>query len=214
MFPPEEESKRYKSFLKDLSDHFEVKEESYDVEFFGQKIKKTREEKNISIEELARRTGFSVDVISELENQKASPQIGTIIRLAKALKTVFGTFVSEKTDKNYSVVRQSERKAISRHASQKGHNYSYMSLASDVSNRHMETFIVKLEHHESLEEMSIHDGEEFIFVIEGEVKIRLEDKIEILSVGDSIYYFSNIPHLVSSNISGPTYILAVIYTGS
>jgi len=78
----------------------------------------------------------------------------------------------------------------------------------------METFIVKLEPQDSFEELSIHDGEEFIFVIEGEVKLRIEDKIEILSAGDSTYYFSNIPHQVCSNISGPTYILAVIYTGS
>jgi transcriptional regulator with XRE-family HTH domain len=214
MFVPEEDSKRYQKFLKDLSDHFDIKESEQVVESVGERIKKARKEKGISIEDLSARTGFSVEMLSNFENQKASPQIGTIIRLAKALKTVFGTLTSDQEDKNYSVVRQSERKVISRHASQKGHNYSYMSLASDVNKRHMETFIVKLEPQDSFEELSIHDGEEFIFVIEGEVKLRIEDKTEILSAGDSIYYFSNIPHLVSSNISEPTYILAVIYTGS
>ena len=214
MFVPEEDSKRYQKFLKGLSDHFEIKESEQVVESVGEKIRKARKEKGISIEELSSRTGFSVEMLSNLEKQKASPQIGTIIRLAKALKTVFGTLTSDQEDKNYSVVRQGERKVVARHASQKGHNYSYMSLASDVNKRHMETFIVKLEAQDSFEELSIHDGEEFIFVIEGEVKLRIEDKIEILSAGDSIYYFSNIPHQVSSNISGPTYILAVIYTGS
>ena len=89
-----------------------------------------------------------------------------------------------------------------------------MSLASDVKGRHMESFIVKLEPETPDQELSVHDGEEFMFVIDGEMKARLGGKVEILSTGDTIYYLSNIPHLVTSNRNEPTYILAVIYTGS
>jgi len=78
----------------------------------------------------------------------------------------------------------------------------------------MESFIVKLEPETPDQELSAHDGEEFIFVIDGEMKARVGEKVEILFTGDTIYYLSNIPHLVASNRNEPTYILAVIYTGS
>ncbi|MFH2012054.1 MAG: XRE family transcriptional regulator [Pseudomonadota bacterium] len=209
-----EDSKRYQNFLKELTDHFEEKESSDNVESVGERIKKIRETKGISLQELSAQTDFPVDLLSQIENKTVSPQIGTIIKLAKSLKTVFGELTAEEGQKTYSILRHGERKVVSRSTTQKGHNYTYMSLASDVKGRHMESFIVKLESDSPEQELSAHDGEEFIFVIDGEMKVRLGEKVEILSTGDTIYYLSNIPHLVTSNRNGPTYILAVIYTGS
>lgn len=214
MSMPGEDSKRYQHFLKELTEHFEDKESLDTVESVGERIKKIRETKGISLEELSTRTGFPVELLSQIEDQTVSPQIGTIIKLAKSLKTVFGTLTAEVGEKTYAIVRQSERKVVSRPASQRGHNYTYMSLASDVKNRHMESFIVKLEPETPDQELSVHDGEEFIFVIDGEMKARIGERVETLATGDTIYYLSSIPHLVTSNRSEPTYILAVIYTGS
>jgi len=214
MSMPGEDSKRYQHFLKELTEHFEDKDTSDAIESVGERIKNIRETKGISIEELSTRTGFPVDLLSQIESQAISPQIGTIIKLAKSLKTVFGTLTDEEGERTYSIVRQSERKEVSRSTAQKGRHYTYMSLASDVKGRHMESFIVKLEPETPDQELSVHDGEEFIFIIDGEMKARLGEKVEILSTGDTIYYLSNIPHLVTSNRKEPTYILAVIYTGS
>ncbi|HCX89904.1 MAG TPA: XRE family transcriptional regulator [Deltaproteobacteria bacterium] len=214
MTMPGEDSKRYQHFLKELTEHFEDKESPDIVESVGERIKKIRETEGISLEELSTKTGFPIDLLSQIENQTVSPQIGTIIKLAKSLKTVFGTLTAEEGEKTYSIVRHGERKVVSRSASQKGHNYTYMSLASDVKGRHMESFIVKLEPETPDQELSAHDGEEFIFVIDGEMKARVGEKVGILFTGDTIYYLSNIPHLVASNRNEPTYILAVIYTGS
>jgi len=214
MSMPGEESKRYQHFLKELTEHFEDNEMPEAVESVGDKIKKIRETKGISLEELSSRTGFPVELLSQIENRTVSPQIGTIIKLAKSLNTVFGSLTSEEGENTYSIVRQSERKVVSRSASQREHHYTYMTLASDVKERHMESFIVKLEPETPDQELSVHDGEEFIFVIDGEMKVRLGEKVEVLSTGDTIYYLSKVPHLVTSNRDEPTYILAVIYTGS
>ncbi len=213
MFIQKEDSIRYQRFLKELSEHFEVKEGPVPVETVGERLKKIRKQKGLSIKDLSAKTGFSAELLSQIENQTVTPQIGTIIKLARSLKTVFGTLTAEEGINTYSVVRQNERKVTSRHTSQQGHNYEYISLASDVKNRHMESFVVKLGPETPEQELSIHEGEEFIFVIDGEMKAVLGDEIEILSTGDSIYYFSSIPHLVTSNRKEPTYILAVIYTG-
>ena len=56
-----------------------------------------------------------------------------------------------------------------------------------------------------------HIGEEIIFVLEGKVEVSLLDKKEILNPGDSIYYDSTMPHIVSCHGKEPATILAVIY---
>ena len=60
---------------------------------------------------------------------------------------------------------------------------------------------------------SVHDGEELIYVIDGEVKIVVEDKVEILSLGDALYLKSTSPHVVITNNDKPALILAVMYSG-
>ena len=210
MSMPGEDSKRYQHFLKELTEHFEEKESPDTVESVGERIKKIRETEGISLEDLSSRTGFPVELLSQIENRTVSPQIGTIIKLAKSLKTVFGTLTAEEGEKPYSIVRQSERKVVSRPAAQKGHHYTYMSLASDVKGRHMESFIVKLEPETPDQELSIHEGEEFIYVLEGIVSLKIGADAFELEPGDSVYYLSTTPHLIAAK-SGEATIIAVLY---
>ena len=76
----------------------------------------------------------------------------------------------------------------------------------------MEPFLVTLTPAESPQvEPNQHIGEEIIFVLEGKVEVSLLDKTEILNPGDSIYYDSTMPHIVSCHGKEPATILAVIY---
>jgi len=61
---------------------------------------------------------------------------------------------------------------------------------------------------------SVHEGEEFIFVLEGEMEVILGNHTDILFPGDSIYYDSTIPHKVQCHQDKVTRILAVIYAPS
>ena len=76
----------------------------------------------------------------------------------------------------------------------------------------MEPFLVTLEPAETDEERSNHDGQEFIFVLQGEMEVRLGEERHLLESGDSIYYDSTVPHLVKCHGSEKTKILAVLYT--
>ena len=79
----------------------------------------------------------------------------------------------------------------------------------------MEPFIVTLEPATlKLSKTSVHDGEEFIFVLEGEMEVILGDHRDILYPGDSIYYDSSIPHRVQCHQDKLTRILAVLYPAS
>jgi transcriptional regulator with XRE-family HTH domain len=183
------------------------------VEEIGIRIKSIREEKGLSLDQLSKLTGFDVDLLSNIESSKVQPQLGTIIKLSKALDSAFGRIVSGVGDKLYSVTRKNEQKIVSRSTSRKGRKqlYTYKSLAPEVKGRHMEALIVQLEENPE-DDMSVHEGEEFIYVLDGTVLLNIGgDKFE-LEPGDSAYYLSTTPHLIASK-SGKATILAVLYEG-
>ena len=179
----------------------------------GERIRKLREEKGLSLDELSSLTGFEIGFLSRLEKNEAQPQLGTVIKLSKALDSAFGRLVSGVGDKLYSITRKDERRIVSRSTSQTGKKqvYIYKSLAPDVKGRHMEALIVQLEE-VSEKEISVHEGEEFIFVLDGVVVLEIgEDSFE-LDPGDTAYYLSTTPHHIAAK-SGKATILAVLYEG-
>ncbi len=181
----------------------------------GEKIRDLREKKGLSLQDLASRTGYSSAILSQMENHMVSPPLGALIKLAKALELKVGAFFGDDPREPYAIVRKDERRSISRFASKEGvsYGYSYESLGFDKKDRHMEPFLVTLEPATvKSEKLSSHEGEEFIFVLEGEMEAILGTHKDILYPGDCIYYDSNIPHKVQCHREKATKILAVIWT--
>jgi len=199
-------------FFEDLTGRItETAKES--VEEIGTRIKNLRKEKGLSLDELSKLTGFEVQMLDRIEKDEVQPQLGTVIKLSKALDSAFGRIVSGVGNKIYSITRKDERKVISRSTSHKGQRkaYTYMSLAPEVKGRHMEALLVQLEE-DPEEEISIHEGEEFIFALDGVVKMKIGQDAFELEPGDSVYYLSTTPHHISAK-SGKATILAVLYEG-
>ena len=194
-------------------------EEVTDVEeiHVGEKVKTLREQKGLSLKDLADLTGFSTALLSQMENHLVSPSLGTMIKLAKALGVKVGDFLGETEGEPFAIVRKDERKKVSRFASKEGvkYGYAYESLGFEKKNRHMEPFIVTLEPATvKTSKTSVHDGEEFIFVLEGAMEVILGNHTDVLYPGDSIYYDSTIPHRVQCHQDRVTTILAVLYAPS
>lgn len=183
------------------------------VKDIGEQITKLREEKRLSLEELSKLTGFDVEFLANIEKKEILPQLGTVVKLAKALDSAFCRLVSGVGDKLYSVTRKHEQKVVSRSTSRTGKKklYTYKSLAPEVKGRHMEALVVELEEFPE-EEMSVHEGEEFIYVLEGGIALKIGEDTFDLEPGDSVYYLSTTPHLVTAK-SGKATILAVLYGG-
>jgi transcriptional regulator with XRE-family HTH domain len=181
----------------------------------GERIRELRENKGLSLQDMANRTGYSSALLSQVENHFISPPLGGLIKIAKALEVKVGTFFGDEPRESYAIVRKDERKHISRFASKEGvsYGYSYESLGFDKKDRQMEPFLVTLEPATvKSEKLSSHDGEEFIFVLEGEMEAILGDHKDVLQPGDCIYYDSTIPHKVQCHREVPTKILAVLWT--
>ncbi|MBI9086545.1 MAG: cupin domain-containing protein [Desulfobacterales bacterium] len=181
------------------------------VEEIGQRIRTLRESKGLSLDELSHLTGFDEEMLSRIESADIQPQLGTVIKLSKALDSAFGRLISGRGDKLYSITRKTERRIVSRSTSKKGEHkaYSYKSLAPEVKGRHMEALMVQLEE-DSDPDVSVHDGEEFIYVLDGIVLLRIGDERFDLEPGDSVYYLSTTPHVVAAK-TGKATILAVLY---
>ena len=179
----------------------------------GARVKAVRESKGLSLLDISQRTALDISLLEQIEDGTAAPPLGTVIKLAKALEMKMGFFISGKEDRPYTIVRREDRKIISRYDSKKGerYGYEYESLAPHKKDRHMEPFLVTLEPTEGEEGSSTHDGQEFIYVLEGKMEVRLEEEIHILEPGDAIYYDSTVPHLVKCQGRETTKILAVLY---
>jgi transcriptional regulator with XRE-family HTH domain len=179
----------------------------------GEKVRYVREEKTLSLEDVSRRTGIDIPLLKQIENGTVSPPLGVIIKLAKALDMKMGYFISGEENRAYTIVRRNDRKVISRYDSrrQKQYGYEYESLAPHKKDRHMEPFMVTLEPVETEGGRSTHDGQEFIFVLQGNMEVCLGEEVHILEPGDAIYYDSSVPHLVKCHGNEATRILAVLY---
>ena len=183
----------------------------------GFKIKGIRESKNISIEELSERSGLSVDQITSIENDQYLPSLGPLIKVARALGVRLGTFLDDNDSLGPVVCRAEERElnssiSFSNDATDARKHMEYHPLAKQKTGRHMEPFIIDIQPCEEKEfKLSAHEGEEFIYVMEGEIEIEYGKEKYTLKEGDSIFYDSIVKHHVHGAPGKAAKILAVIY---
>lgn len=181
----------------------------------GLRIHDTRQMRGLTLQDLSSRTGISLETLEKVEGNKMIPPLGELIKLGKALEMKMGYFISPGVEKAMTVIHADKRTVVSRHGKKKSEQYGYFyeSLAPEKADRFMEPFLVTMVPSD-VKELSTHDGQEFIFVLEGEMRAQVGDQVEILRAGDAVYYDSSSPHLVKCHGETPTKILAVLYTGS
>ena len=181
----------------------------------GEKIKQIREMKKVSLDELAERSGMDISLVQKIEQEKNVPSLAPLIKIARALGVRLGTFLDDSDSYGPVVVRSGEYHKGVRFTSQTSEareHLNFFSLAFDKAGRNMEPFIVEIE--PSLQSdymLSSHEGEEFIYVLEGEIEINYGKEIYNLAKGDSIYLDSVVIHNVHAANNQPARILAVVY---
>ena len=166
----------------------------------GSKIKGIRESKNISIEEISERSGLSADQIQSIENDQYLPSLGPLIKIARALGVRLGTFLDDNEELGPVVCRAEERNSsisFSNGSADARKHMEYHSLAKQKAGRHMEPFIIDIQPCEEKNfKSSAHEGEEFIYVMSGEIEIDYGKEKYLLKDGDSIFYDSIVEHHV------------------
>ena len=182
----------------------------------GSQVRQLRQRRDLTLQDVSDATGLSKPLLSQIENNIAAPPIATLLKISKALGVNIGHFFQDSpSTSRIVVVRQEERhRAMSRifeEADKVG--YRYESLAYPMADKHMEPFIVEIEPNREDElQFYNHRGEEFLFVMEGEVEFRGANQVIVLYNGDSIYFHSSIPHSVRCVGERAAKALAVIYS--
>lgn len=176
------------------------------VKTFGRAVKGMREARQWSIEALAEATGQSPEFIGKVENEEITPSVSFLLRLANAMKIDPGTFL-----------RREERAMIrnirSREFLKRTQNYSYQTLSPGAENDHLRAFMITIEPKQAHKPVAYkHEGEEFVFVMEGELKLTVGNKAHHLKPGDSMHFNSDIPHKLKSTSNEMTRCLVVLYT--
>ena len=181
----------------------------------GKKIEAVRNLKNITIDQLADRCGFSADMMTRIEQDQAIPSLGHLIKVARVLGVRLGTFLDDMDNLGPIVTRKNTLKqgvSFSNKNSGSSANLDFFPLAGDKSGRHMEPFLVDIiPVPQSDFTLSSHEGEEFIYVLSGNVEISYGKETYLLAEGDSIYYDSLVDHHVHTANQEPAQILGVVY---
>ncbi len=182
----------------------------------GNKIRKLRKQRALTLQEVSNITGLSKPLLSQIENNIAAPPIATLIKISTALGVKISHFFRDHDkDDRIVVVRKDERYSVKKlfhHKDEKRIGYRWESLAYPMVGKQMEPFVVEIEPLEE-QEMTFndHQGEEFHFILDGIVEFKSADQIHHLEKGDSIYFDSSIPHALRG-IGGVARSLIVIFS--
>lgn len=182
----------------------------------GSKIRQLRELQGLSVAELAERSQSSADLIEHIEAGALVPSLTPLLRLARALGVRLGTFVDDELQPGPVVVRAGHSEKVVRFSgkspSTQASALDFHALASNKRDRHMEPYLIDV--HPAAPDacaLSSHEGEEFLYVLEGQIEVAYGATRYQLEAGDSIYYDSVVPHDVHAAGGADARILAMVY---
>lgn len=173
---------------------------------FGAMVRQLRKARGWSAGELAKKTGQTPDFIEQVELDQMSPPVGFIIRMAQTMEVDPGTFLSKEEQ---TAIRDRRAQAFQKRTQ----NYSYTTLTTDAEESHLRAFMVTIEPQLDHKPVAYkHEGEEFIYVMAGDLELTLGSKVQRFKTGESIRFNSDVPHKLKSISNEQTRCLVVLYT--
>ncbi len=156
----------------------------------GRKIREMREAKAFTIKQLAELAECTPSLISQIERGKTDPSISMLKRIARGLRANIVDFFMVSVNDDDVVTREADRVDIQ----MKRWEARIQSLVKNVTNKKMQPFFTVIGPGGGSHGMYCHEGEEFGFVIKGEMELILNDKVHKVRENESFYFSSQIPH--------------------
>ena len=161
----------------------------------GDKIRILRKRLGMTQRELAEQVGLTPSFISQLEKNLISPSLDSLLKLSEKLNTQPIYFLTDEESGFWQkmVIKPSERQDI-HPADLKTSDVKFQLLVSDVINRRMEPYLLTLNEGASIDgHFFRHKGDEFAYVMEGELEVEIEGGRQRVGRGDSLYIESAVP---------------------
>lgn len=151
----------------------------------GERIRILRSVQNRTLQEVADKCGLSKSMISKIENDKTIPSVATLVKIAQTL----GTNISQLLEQDswdravVTTLEEAEKKLVK---TEKG--YHIFPYASVYHEKKMQPFLFVARKGEVIPHEVSHEGEEFVFVVAGSMKMQVGDTEYVLKTGDSLYF--------------------------
>lgn len=169
-----------------MAKDIEVKDEGALNSFkVGDRIRGLRITQKRTSQELADACGLSKSMISKIENNRTVPSVATLVKIAGTLGTTISGLMEE-TNWLKPVVTSREEAVKKMVRTEKG--YSIFPFASAIHEKKMQPFLFAARKGEVIPHQLSHEGEEFVYVIEGSMEMQVGETIHILKTGDSLYF--------------------------
>jgi transcriptional regulator with XRE-family HTH domain len=172
----------------------------------GTKIKALREHSGMSREEFALKAGLSPETLTRVEQDEEIPPVGTILQISSALGLDAGGLLNQAETETR---KQSKQQGLEK----RRRSYAYETLAPGSPHMHMKAFAVTIDPHRDHEMVEYrHEGEEFIYVLRGELDVTVGENQHHLDQGKSLHFHATIPHMLSNPGPVKTELIVVLYT--
>lgn len=176
----------------------------------GLNVRQTRKKRNMTLDDIARCTNLSKGLLSKIENFRTLPSLPVLAAIARSLRISLNILlkgVGLEQGRSFHLVKASMRQKIKREKS-RGFNYSAL-MARSLGSIGFESVVLTLAPGAKRKPVST-DGDEFIFILEGEIMFKVGNESIELSAGDALYFDGRLPH-TPRNQSKSTAELLVIY---
>ena len=177
----------------------------------GKRIQTYRTKLDMSVYDLAQKSGIDEKVINSIEKGQVLPALGVLTKLSRALGQRLGTFMDDQFKPDPIITRAKDLAA--KKVAKEGTNvlgYESHSLALGKPDRHMDPFRIEFAA-DGVDEVTSHEGEELINCIAGEVELTYGNEKSVLKPGDTAYYNSVVKHGLRALGGKPASIYGIVF---
>lgn len=162
----------------------------------GQKLRQLRLRKKIALTDLGRHTGLSASMLSQLENGKLVPTLPTLARIAMVFDVGLEHFFTDKrARRTFTIVRAEDRLRFPENAESPVPGYFFEVLAFGAPMKNLSAYLAEFPKDQcDPAREHVHEGAEFIHVLEGELTLHYQSERHVLRAGDSVYFDASEPH--------------------
>ena len=178
----------------------------------GREVRAFRQKAGMTVADLARRTGLSLGMLSKIENGNTSPSLATLQTLSHALSVPMTAFFRQFEEVHEAIhTKSGEGLEIERRGTRAGHQYRLLGHTGGGGGRTVvEPYMIELTEESDVFPLFQHDGLEFLYMLEGEVRYRHADKLYTMRPGDSLFFNADAPHGPEELVQLPIRFLSVI----
>jgi transcriptional regulator with XRE-family HTH domain len=173
----------------------EAAEEFIESKRIGERIKYLRQRKQMGLVELGRHTGLSASFLSQLETGRVVPTLRNLARIAMVFSKDMSYFFEPERPELFRIQRASDRIRLPQTGVDEP-GYYFESLGQVPADQTITPYIAEfLQASEKRSTKSHrHSGNEFLYVLSGELKLEHDSQVDVLSEGDAVFFNAEAVH--------------------